>query len=126
MSLVHQGHLFTDTGQMTALNGAAGVPAAAFLNGGWAHHANGSPYVENLVASAVPGTAIRHRGLAFHADGRLYVTTEAVASADAYVDGQRVRTDGALRISTAAVDAGDSAHAGWAFKQTGEARMSVT
>jgi hypothetical protein len=125
MSLVHHGHLFADDGQIQTRDASAGVPAAAKVNGCWAHHADGSPYIEDLVAAAVPAGSIRNGGLSFHPDGRLYVTTQAVVGADSYLGCYRVRTDGALRISTAAVGATDIKNAGWAFAQTGEARMQI-
>lgn len=126
MSVVHNGHLFTDTGQMTALNAAAGVPATAKVNGGWAHAAAGGPYVEDLVAGAVPAGSVILGSLAFHPDGRLYVTTQAVAATDTVAGGLRIRADGALRIIVAAVDPSDVYSGGWAIKQSGEARMSIT
>jgi hypothetical protein len=124
--VIHNGHLFTDAGQMTCLNAAAGVPAGFTILGCWAHAADGSPYVEDLGASAVPAAAVESGGMAFHADGRLYVTTEAVAAGDVYSGGMRFRQDGAIRVSTAAVDAADVASSGWEFAQSGEARMSIT
>jgi len=126
VSVTVNGHLFTDAGQMTCLNGAAGVPAGSPVLACWAHNANGSPSVEALVAAAVPATVICANDLCFHADGRLYVTTQAVAATDIYKHAMRFRNDGALRVSTAAVGATDVYNAAWAQAQTGEARMSIT
>ncbi len=123
--MIHNGHLFTDAGQMTAINGAAGVPAGSTVLSCWAHAAGGNPYVEDLGIAAVPAAAVFANGLCFHADGRLYVTTEAVAATDVYAMAMRFRQDGALRVSTAAVDPTDVRNGGWATAQTGEARMSI-
>jgi len=120
------GKLFSDAGQMSALNAAAGVPAGASFINGWAvEGATGKPYVENLGASAVPAAAQFINGLAFHQDGRLYVTTVAPAASDQSIGGFNVRADGALRVSTSAVDAADMFNGGWATAQTGAARMAI-
>jgi hypothetical protein len=124
--VIHNGHLFTDAGEMTCANAAAGVPAGAVVLGGWAHAAGGNPYVEDLGIGAVPATAVWVSGMCFHADGRLYVTTEAAVSFDVYARALRFRQDGALRVSTAGVGATDAVNSGWAQAQSGEARMSIT
>lgn len=121
------GKLFAETGQMTALNGAAGVPAGASFINGWAiDPATGSPYVEDLASSAVPAAAVKNNGVAFNQDGRLYVTTDAVATGAPRIGGIAVREDGAMHVSTAAVNAADARLGGWAVAQTGQARMSIT
>jgi hypothetical protein len=125
-TVVMAGKLFTQTGQMQAVNGAAGVPAGTTILGGWAVNSASKPYVENLNASTVPAGSIRLGGVAYHSDGRLYVTTEAAANGDVRLGAYRVRSDGALRVSTAAVDASDVYIGGWAVAQTGEARMSIS
>lgn len=118
--------LFSDAGQLQAVNGAAGVPAGAEMHGGWAVKTTGEPYVEDLNTSAVPAAAVFLGGMAHHIDGRLYVTTQAPAAADQGIGALLVRSDGALRISTSAVLAGDTVNGGWAVAQTGAARMAIT
>lgn len=130
MTAFINGRLYSDAGQLQALNGAAGVPSGAFLYEGWAADSAGSPYVEDLGAGAVPAAAKfpsgTFAGVAFHEDGRMYVTTQAPAAGDAFVGGIAVRQDGAMRVSTVAVNAADALIAGWAIAQTGAARMAIT
>lgn len=125
MTAFVSGRLFSDAGQLQAADGSGGVPASAVFLGGWATSQAGSPYVEDLNASAVPAGSPKISGLAFNQDGRLYVTTETVDAGDAYIGGQRVRQDGALRASTAAVGATDAYLGGWAHTQPGVARMAI-
>lgn len=126
MSQLIGGRLFSDAGQMSALDGSGGVPAGStFINGWGTQGSTGKPYVEQLGASAVPAGAVQINGISFHQDGRMYVTTDAPAAADAGIGGMKVRQDGALRVSTAAVDAADQFVGGWAVAQTGAARMAI-
>lgn len=124
MSAFINGRLFSDAGQLSALNGAAGVPAGSFFYEGWAMSSAGKPYVEDLGASAVPAAAKFISGIAFNEDGRMYVTTDAPASAR-FIGGIAVRNDGAMHVSTSAVDAADALIGGWAIAQTGAARMAI-
>lgn len=126
MSQLIGGRLFSDAGQMQALDGSGGVPAGStFINGWAAQGSTGKPYVHQLGASAVPAGAVQINGISFHADGRMYVTTQAPATADVSIGGVNVRQDGALRVSTSAVNAADNFMGGWAVAQTGAARMAI-
>lgn len=125
MSAFLSGRLFSDAGQLQALDGSGGVPEGSMFLGGWGTAQAGGPYVEDLNASAVPAEAVFIGGLAFHQDGRLYVTTEAVADGDVYLGGARARQDGALRVSTDGVDAADEFLGGWAHTQAGVARTAI-
>lgn len=126
-TVVVNGHLFVDNGQMTCLNGAANPPAGSTTIGAWVHKNDTSePYVYDVGASAVPATAVLVNNVAYRQNGVLYVTTAAVAAGDARVSGLRVREDGAVRVITAAVAADDTIVGGWAMKSTGQARVSIT
>lgn len=124
MTALVNGRLFSDAGQLSALDGSGGVPAGSFFYEGWAMSGDGKPYVEDLEGDAVPAAAHFISGIAFHADGRMYVTTDAPSGAS-FISGFAVRQDGALHVDTDAVDAGDANIGGWAVAQTGAARMAI-
>lgn len=85
----------------------------------------GTLFVSSLGASAVPAGAVFTGGIAFAQDGRMYVTTDAPSS-PSYVNGRAIRQDGALHVSTSAVDASDVFITGWAYTQSGVARMAIS
>ena len=126
MSVVVDGHLFTDDGQMTGADGAAGPAAGAVTLGAWAHQQGSQPYLYDVGASAVPATALIVNNQAFTPEGVAYVTTEAVATVDVHAGTLRLRQDGAVRVSTDAVAADDTLSGGWAKASTGQARVSIT
>lgn len=131
MSVVVSGHLFGDDGQMLCYGNTLGVPTTSVILGGWAHHQDSHPYVEDIGATTVAATSmsnavIRLGGLTYHRDGRLLVTTEAVAAADQYFGALRVRDDGALRINTTTVSTNDAFNGAWAFTSNGQARVKIS
>lgn len=108
------GLLFSDAGQLQALDGSAGVPVGSSKIGGWAVKSTGEPYVHNLGSFPPAETPVYLGGCAFHQDGRRYVTTDAPSS-PRYIGGFAVRTlDGALYVSTSAVTGTDRFLGGWA------------
>lgn len=125
-TVIVNGHLFVDNGQMSGADGASGAAASAKTLGAWAHKESGEPYLYDVGASAVPATALIVNNQAFTFDGVAYVTTEARATTDVYAGSLRLRQDGAVRVLTAAVGATDTIVNGWAHAGNGEARVSIT
>ena len=126
MSVVVDGHLFTDDGQMTGADGASGAAASAVTLGAWAHKESSEPYLYDVGASSVPATALVVNNQAFTFDGVAYVTTEATDATDIHAGTLRMRQDGAVRVTTDAVAADDTTSGGWAKRSTGQARVSIT
>lgn len=119
------GRLFSDAGQMQALDASGGVPAGAVMLGGWATKSSGEPYVHDLAGSTVPATAVFIGGFAHHQDGRRYVTTDAPSGAK-FLGPIAVRADGAMHTNANAVGATDVFFGGWAIKSDGPARVLIS